>query len=127
MRISYQGSSADSQGRSSLTLSAVGCGDNGVGVQQSTTAEVRATALQTDDEGEVASLSGGSTNNGDRVLGSRSRGDGGGHEASEDCLVLHLDEVLGSDGSECWKRISEWMMLLGRRTPSILYLTYAPS
>jgi hypothetical protein len=75
---------------------------------------VGATLLQTDNEGELASGSGSSTDNVDIVLGSRSSRDCCGHEASEDCLVLHLEGLGGSVGSECWKRISEWMTFNGR-------------
>jgi hypothetical protein len=85
-------------------------GDDGVGVDEGATAEMRAALLQGDNEGEVASVSGGSTNDVNRVLRSRGSGDCGGHEASDHCLVLHFEEVLGSEGSECWKRISEWMI-----------------
>lgn len=115
LSLSYQASGTDGEGRSSLALSAVGGSDDGAGVEEGTTAEMGAAALETDNEGEVAGCSGCSTNNLDRVLGSGSSRDCGGHEASNECLVLHLDEELGSEGSECWKRISEWMMVPERR------------
>lgn len=118
--LTYQASGTDGKGGSSLADSAVSGGDDGVGVEERTTAEVGAAALQTDDKGKVASRSNRSTDDVDRVLGSGSSGHCGGQQASDYCLVLHLDEVLGSEGSECWKWISEWMILLGRRSPSYL-------
>lgn len=105
----YQASSADSEGRSRLANSAVSGGDDSVRVQQSTTTEVRTTLLQADNVGELASCSGCSTD--DVILGGGCSNDCGSHKAGEECFVLHLEEVLGSDSSECWKRISEWMIL----------------
>lgn len=103
LRSTYQASGTNSEGRSSLANSAVSCGDDSAGVQQRASAEVRAALLQADNEGEVASLSDCSTNDVDRVLRGWGSGDCGGHEASDECLVLHLEEgkVLGSEGSEC--------------------------
>lgn len=112
--LTYQASGTDGEGGSSLADSAVTGGDDSVGVEERTAAEVRAAALQTDDKGKVASRSNRSTDDVDRVLGGGSSGRCGGQQASDHCLVLHLDEVLGSEGSECWKWISEWMILLGR-------------
>lgn len=97
------------------------CGDDSARVQQRTTTEVGTVALQTDDVGKLASCSGGSTDDIDRVLGGGGSGDCGGHETSEECLELHLGELLESEGSECWKRISEWMMPVERRTLAYLY------
>jgi hypothetical protein len=122
--LTYQASSADREGRSGLANGAVSGGDDRVGVKEGATTEVGAAALQRDDEGEFASLSSCATDNVHtlrlEVLRSRSSGDCGGQEASDHCLVLHLDEVLGSEGSECWKRISEWMILWRRRSPPAL-------
>lgn len=53
--VTCKGSSADRDLRSRVCYTAVSCGDNGVGVEEGATAEVRATNLQGDDEGEVSS------------------------------------------------------------------------
>lgn len=113
--MTYQASSTDCERRSSLANSAVSGGDDGVGVDKRATAEVRAALLQRDNEGEVASVSSRTTDDVDGVLRGRSSGDCGGHKASDHCLVLHLEELLGSEGSECWKRSSEWMTFSRRR------------
>ena len=55
VEVTYQGSSADRDTRSSVCYTAVTCGDDGVGVEERATAEVRAANLQGDDEGEVSS------------------------------------------------------------------------
>lgn len=70
-------------------------------------------ALQADNEGEFAGCSDCSANNG-VILGSGCSGDCGHKESGNECFVLHLEDsaVLGSEGSECLKRISEWMALL---------------
>lgn len=112
----YQASDTDCETGSSLTDSAVSCSDDGVGVEERTTTEVGAALLQRDDEGEVASAGDCTTDDVDKILRSGSSGNCGGQKASDDCLVLHLDKVLGSEGSECWKRISEWMLLPTRQT-----------
>ena len=74
-RATYKTSSANANARCRLALSAVSGGDDGVGVQQRTTAEVGSTrGLHTDDEGELAGSSGSSTNNLHlKVLGDGSR------------------------------------------------------
>lgn len=60
--MTYQGARADPDGRGSLADRAVGSGDDGVGVQQNTTTEVRAAPGQADNEGEVACGGSGATN-----------------------------------------------------------------
>lgn len=58
----YERSSADLDLRGSEVDGAVASSDDGVGVDQNTTAEVRALRRQTDDVGELAGSSGGSSN-----------------------------------------------------------------
>jgi len=53
-RGALEGASADFDGRGRLANGAVGSGDDGVGVEQDTSAEVRAALGEGDDEGEVA-------------------------------------------------------------------------
>jgi len=66
------------------------CSDDSAGVQQRASAEVRAALLQADNEREVTSCSDCSTDDVDRGLGSGGSGDCGDHEASNECLELHL-------------------------------------
>jgi len=63
LKVAYQGPCADGETRGSLANSAVSRSDDSIGVQERTTAEVRAALLQTDDEGEVTGIGSGSTNN----------------------------------------------------------------
>jgi hypothetical protein len=100
--LAYKTAGTDLEVRSSLANGAVSGGEDSVGVQERTTAEVAATALDADDEGEVALGSGGSTN--DWVLGELSiwelgvLGNGcggaesGNREGNEDVFDLHLEE-----------------------------------
>lgn len=60
--LTYEGSSADLDLRGSEVDGAVAGSDDRVGVDQNTTAEVRALGRQTDDVGELAGRSGGSSN-----------------------------------------------------------------
>lgn len=63
MDSTYERSSADLDLRGTEVDGAVASSDDGVGVDQNTTAEVRALRRQTDDVGELAGSSGGSSNN----------------------------------------------------------------
>jgi hypothetical protein len=92
----------------------VGGGQNGVAVQERSSAEMAATLLDGDDEGEVARLSGGSANNGRLrelalrelgVLGNgRSRDESGSREGNEDVFELHLEVGRGgeAEAEACW-------------------------
>jgi hypothetical protein len=99
--MSYERASADLKAGSSLSDGAVSGGQDGVGVQQRTTAEMASALLDGDDEGEVASAGGGSANNGVlgelalrelRVLGdSRSADESGSRKGNEDVCEVHLE------------------------------------
>jgi hypothetical protein len=67
--MTYQGARADLDGGGRLADRAVGSGDDGVGVQQNTTAEVRVAPGQADDEGEVTGGGSGATNDSSRRRG----------------------------------------------------------
>ena len=95
--IPHQASSTDSKGGSSLADSAVSSGDDGARIDKGSTTEVGPAALQTDNEGEVTGSSDCSTDDVNRVLGCGSSRSCGGQKASNHCLVLHRDEVLGSE------------------------------
>jgi hypothetical protein len=81
----YKATGADLDLGCGLVDTAMSSSDDGVGVQQSTTADVGTTLLHGDDEGEVASGSSSTTNNLDReVLGKGgSENSGGSREGSE--------------------------------------------
>lgn len=109
--VTYVGSSADGDGRSSLADTAVSSGDDSVGVQEGTAAEVATALLERDDVGELGSSSGGSTNDVlvgtllevglSGVLGSwEGRNETGGREGNEDFLDLHLEGWSWSDWVE---------------------------
>ncbi len=66
--------------------------EDSAAVQQSTTAEMSTVALQADDEGKLARLSGRSADDVDGVLGSWGSGDCGGEEPSNEGLDLHLEK-----------------------------------
>jgi hypothetical protein len=99
--VTYEGSGADLDGRGSLSNGAVGGGENRVGVQERSSAEVASALLDADDEGEVACRSSGSANNGligelalgeRRVLGDGcGSADGRDRKSDEDIFDLHLE------------------------------------
>ena len=60
--MSYKTSSADLDGRSSLSYSAMGSSEDSVGIQKRSSAEMASRSLDADDEGKVARGSGHSTN-----------------------------------------------------------------
>jgi hypothetical protein len=84
----------------------VSSGQDGVGVQERSSAEVAAALLDADDEGEVSLGSSGSANDGllgelslrelgvlRNGCGSAERGD---RKGNEDVFELHLEEVVGA-------------------------------
>lgn len=101
--MAYKTAGADLELGSSLSNGAVSGGENSVGVQKRTTAEVAATALDADNEGEIALGSGGSANNWvlwelalwelwDWVLGDSCCGaESGNRKGNEDVFELHLE------------------------------------
>lgn len=96
----YQGASADGDGRGRLADRAVGSSDNGVGVDERTTAEVAAGSLQGDNEGEVTSAGELSTNNLLALGVGVGKGSGRGGQSRESDLHLHIEwrgwsQVLG--------------------------------
>jgi hypothetical protein len=114
-------------------------GQNGVGVQERSSAEVAAALLDADDEGEVSLGSGGSANDGLigelslRELGvlrnGRSSADRGDRKGNEDVFELHLEVVGGAEA--CWKvsiakvRAKDWFANEGQEV--IFVLERSPS
>lgn len=92
----YQAAGADSYGGSADAGAAVSGGQNGVGVQEGSAAEVRAAPLQGDDEGEVSSAGRNSANDLELLLGGRdggAKGDGGEAESGDESLENHDEEA----------------------------------
>jgi hypothetical protein len=118
----YQGSGADADGGGALADGAVGGSDNGISVDEGATAEVRATAGQGDDVGELASSGSGSTDDEGTVLmdGRESlldtlRVEGLSHDREQESCEsedgLHFDRMgkVSEEGATarlaCWERV----------------------